>query len=175
MKANEQRPVAVERHWTVGGSTELNQFIYFKDIIFHSWLQWKVGNVLFWRRDHTFVSTGTNSYGFSKINKDQIWSEEISWEFWLQKWGRKPEKIAKEVTYKLIPQHEISSETGWDMVNLVGYRFHNGILFTQATGQTDLWSWRMTFICLNRKQNVFTWLVHTSHSILVLRQMCMLP
>ena len=44
-----------ERHWILEKSAELNQPIYFKDVLTS---QWKPGDVLHWGRGFALVSTG---------------------------------------------------------------------------------------------------------------------
>ena len=46
----------MERHWVVEKkTTELNQLIYFKDVLTS---EWKPGHVLHWGRNFSFISTG---------------------------------------------------------------------------------------------------------------------
>ena len=53
--ANEKGRTAAERHWIMAKSAELNQPIYFKDVLTS---QWKPGDVLRWGRGFELVSTG---------------------------------------------------------------------------------------------------------------------
>ena len=55
LSANEKGTTATERHWILEKSAELNQPIYFKDVLTS---QWKPGDVLHWGRGFTLVSTG---------------------------------------------------------------------------------------------------------------------
>ena len=55
LTANEKGTTAAERHWIIEKTSELNQLVYFKDILTS---QWKPGEVLYWRRGFVLVSTG---------------------------------------------------------------------------------------------------------------------
>lgn len=50
----------MERHWIIE-NTELNQPVYFKDMLTS---EWNLGFVLHWGRGFAFVSTGKESYGY---------------------------------------------------------------------------------------------------------------
>ena len=52
LKANEKGTTAAERHWILEKSSELNQSIYFKDMLIS---QWKPGDVLHWGRGFALV------------------------------------------------------------------------------------------------------------------------
>ena len=45
----------LERHWRIGKTAELNQSVYFKDMLTS---EWKPGYVLCWKRGFVFASTG---------------------------------------------------------------------------------------------------------------------
>ena len=51
----EEQTAAPERFWIVEGTAELNQLIYFRDVLT---LKWKPEYVLCWGRGYAFVSTG---------------------------------------------------------------------------------------------------------------------
>lgn len=51
-----------------------------------------------------------NTVDFFIINKNQIWLGDTSW------------KTTRQVMYLLSPLHGNSSETRWDLINLVSYR-----------------------------------------------------
>ena len=55
LDANEKGTIAAERHWIMEKSTELNQPVYFKDVLTS---QWKPRDVLHWGRGFVLVSTG---------------------------------------------------------------------------------------------------------------------
>ncbi|EGV97888.1 HERV-K_7p22.1 provirus ancestral Pol protein [Cricetulus griseus] len=55
LNANEKGQTAEERHWTMEKTAELNQPVYFKDVLTSVW---KPGHVLSWGRGFAFVSTG---------------------------------------------------------------------------------------------------------------------
>lgn len=55
LNANEKGMTAVERHWIIENNAELNQFVYFKDMLTS---EWKLGYVLSWGRGFAFVYTG---------------------------------------------------------------------------------------------------------------------
>ena len=55
LNANEKGTIAAERHWIMEKSSELNQSVYFKDVLTS---QGESGNVLHWGRGFTFVSKG---------------------------------------------------------------------------------------------------------------------
>ena len=52
LNANEKGTIAAERHLIMEKSSELNQPIYFKDVLTS---QWKPGDVLHWRRGFALV------------------------------------------------------------------------------------------------------------------------
>ncbi|KAL6030444.1 hypothetical protein STEG23_025180 [Scotinomys teguina] len=55
LNANEKGTTAAERHWIIEKTAELNQPIYFKDVLTS---EWKPGYVLRWGRGFAFISTG---------------------------------------------------------------------------------------------------------------------
>ncbi|ERE73373.1 putative Pol polyprotein [Cricetulus griseus] len=55
LNANESGQTAAERHWTMEKTAELNQPVYFKDVLTSVW---KPRYVLHWGRGFAFVSTG---------------------------------------------------------------------------------------------------------------------
>ena len=55
LNANEKGTTAAERHWTIERTSELNQPVYFKDVLTS---EWKPGDVLHWIKDFALVSTG---------------------------------------------------------------------------------------------------------------------
>ena len=74
LNANEKRTTATERHWIIEKSTELNQPIYFKDVLTS---QWKPGDVLRWGRGFALVSTGEEKLWIpSKLINIQFEEEE---------------------------------------------------------------------------------------------------
>ncbi|CAO2626045.1 Gag-Pro-Pol polyprotein [Lemmus lemmus] len=71
LNANEKGTTAAERHWIIQKSSELNQRVYFKDVLTS---QWKPGDVLLLGRDFALVSTGEEKLWIkSKLIK--IWFE----------------------------------------------------------------------------------------------------
>lgn len=56
-----EQMAVIGRHWNVKGTPELNQLIYFEDVLVS---EWKSENVFYWGRGCAFVSTGMTSYGF---------------------------------------------------------------------------------------------------------------
>ena len=54
LNANEKGTTAAERHGIMKKSAELNQLVYFKDVLT---LQWKPGDVLLWVRGFALAST----------------------------------------------------------------------------------------------------------------------
>ena len=54
LNANEKGTMAAERHWIIEEMSELNQLVYFKDVLTS---EWKPGDVLRWGRGFTLVST----------------------------------------------------------------------------------------------------------------------
>ncbi|KAL6092360.1 hypothetical protein STEG23_021666 [Scotinomys teguina] len=55
LNADEKGTTAAERHWTTDKTSELNQPVYFKDVLSS---EWKPGYVLRWGRGFAFVSAG---------------------------------------------------------------------------------------------------------------------
>ena len=55
LNANEKGTTAAERHWIMEKTSELNQLVYFKDVLTS---QWRPGDVLRWGRGFALVSTG---------------------------------------------------------------------------------------------------------------------
>ena len=55
LNANEKGTTAAEGHWIMEKTSELNQPVYFKDVLTS---QWKSGDVLRWGRGFALVSTG---------------------------------------------------------------------------------------------------------------------
>ena len=55
LNANEKGTTASERHWIMEKTSELNQPVYFEDVLTS---QWKPGDVLHWGRDFVLVSRG---------------------------------------------------------------------------------------------------------------------
>ncbi|ERE85983.1 Integrase, retroviral containing protein [Cricetulus griseus] len=55
LNANEKGQIAAERHWTTEKTAELNQPVYFKDVLTSVW---KLGHVIRWGRGFALVSTG---------------------------------------------------------------------------------------------------------------------
>ena len=55
LNANEKGTTAAERHWIMEKTSELNQPVYFKDVLTS---QWRPGDVLRWGRGFALVSTG---------------------------------------------------------------------------------------------------------------------
>ena len=55
LNANEKGTMATERHWIREKTSELNQPVYFKDVLTS---EWKSGDVLCWKRHFTLVSIG---------------------------------------------------------------------------------------------------------------------
>ena len=67
LNTNEKGTTAAERHWIREKSSELNQLVYFKDVLIS---QWKPEDVLHWGRD-VLVSKGEkNTSDTIKFNKD---------------------------------------------------------------------------------------------------------
>ncbi|CAO2636376.1 hypothetical protein LEMLEM_LOCUS23496 [Lemmus lemmus] len=63
--------MAAERHWIMEKSVELNQPVYFKDVLTS---QWKPGEVLRWGRGFALISTGEEKLWISsKLIK--VWLE----------------------------------------------------------------------------------------------------
>ena len=70
LNANEEGTTAAERHWTIEKTTELNQPIYFKDVLTS---EWQSGYVLHWGRGFAFVSVGEDMLWIpKKLIKSQI-------------------------------------------------------------------------------------------------------
>ncbi|KAL6045669.1 hypothetical protein STEG23_015755 [Scotinomys teguina] len=68
LNANEKGTTAAERHWIIEKTAELNQPIYFKDVLTS---EWKPGYVLRWGRGFAFISTGEDKLWIpSKLIKD---------------------------------------------------------------------------------------------------------
>ena len=55
LNANKKGTKTAERHWIMEKTSELNQPVYFKDVLTS---QWKPGDVLRWGRGFVLVSTG---------------------------------------------------------------------------------------------------------------------
>lgn len=77
LNADEKGQTAAERHWTTEKTSELNQPVYFKDVITSVWKQ---GYVLRWGRGYAFVSTGEEKVWVPskliKIRSEQKTSQE---------------------------------------------------------------------------------------------------
>ena len=70
LNANEKGTAAAERHWIFEKTTELNQSIYFKDVLTS---EWKLRHVLCWGTGFTFVSAGEKkAMDTIKIDKNFI-------------------------------------------------------------------------------------------------------
>ena len=73
LNTNEKGTTAAERHWIIEKSSELNQPVYFKDVLT---LQWKPGDVLHWGMGFALVSTGEEKLWIpSKLIKIQFEKE----------------------------------------------------------------------------------------------------
>ncbi|CAO2607041.1 Gag-Pro-Pol polyprotein, partial [Lemmus lemmus] len=79
LNTNEKRTAAVERHWIMGKTSELNQSVYFQDVLTS---QWKPEDVLRWGRGFTLVSTG----------EEKLWIQSKLIKTWFEK-GETPGKI----------------------------------------------------------------------------------
>ena len=77
LNTNEKGTTAAERHWIIEKSSELNQPVYFKDVLTS---QWKPGDVLHWGRGFALVSTGEEKLWITSKLIDLIWKRETSWE-----------------------------------------------------------------------------------------------
>ena len=55
LNANEKGTIDVERHWIEGKTMELNQPVYFKDVLT---FEWEPEYVLYWGRGFAFVFMG---------------------------------------------------------------------------------------------------------------------
>ena len=68
LNANEKGTTAAERHWIVRQTMELNQPVYFKDVLIS---EWKPGHVLLhWENYFAFVSTEEKLWIPSKLVRD---------------------------------------------------------------------------------------------------------
>ncbi|KAL6065033.1 hypothetical protein STEG23_028902 [Scotinomys teguina] len=77
LNANEKGTTAAERHWIIEKTAELNQPIYFKDVLTS---EWKPGYVLRWGRGFAFISTGEDKLWIpSKLIKPAGFSPPASW------------------------------------------------------------------------------------------------
>ncbi|MGE9714896.1 DDE-type integrase/transposase/recombinase [Escherichia coli] len=73
LNANEKGQTATERHWTMEKTAELNQPVYFKDVLTSTW---KPGHVLRWGRGFALVSTGEEKLWIpSKLIKIRVEKE----------------------------------------------------------------------------------------------------
>ena len=68
-----KKVAAIERYRIVEKSTELNQFIYFKDVLILS-LKWMSENMLHWGGGYAlfFQKQEIKAMNFFKINKNEI-------------------------------------------------------------------------------------------------------
>ncbi|KAL6084245.1 hypothetical protein STEG23_037991, partial [Scotinomys teguina] len=70
LNANEKRTTAAERHWIIEKTAELNQPVYFKDVLTS---EWKPGYVLRCGRGFAFISTGEDNLWIpSKLIKEKL-------------------------------------------------------------------------------------------------------
>ncbi|ERE82837.1 putative Pol polyprotein [Cricetulus griseus] len=70
LNANDSGQTAAERHWTTEKTAEVNQPVYFKDVLTSVW---KPGHVLRWGRGFAFVSTGEENLWIpSKLIKIRV-------------------------------------------------------------------------------------------------------
>ena len=70
LNANEEGTTAAERHWIIEKTAELNQPIYFKDVLTS---EWKPGYVLHWGRGFAFISAGEEKLWIpTKLIKSRI-------------------------------------------------------------------------------------------------------
>ena len=73
LNTNEKGTTVAERHWVIEKSSELNQPVYFKDVLTS---QWKPEDVLCWRRGFSLVSIGEEKLQIpSKLIKIQLEQE----------------------------------------------------------------------------------------------------
>ena len=66
LNANEQNTTAVERHWIVERTVELNQAVYIKDILTS---EWKMGNVLCWGKGYVCFHRKRKAMGSFQVDK----------------------------------------------------------------------------------------------------------
>ena len=72
LNANEKRKTVAERWWIIEKTSELNQPVYFKDVLKS---QWKPGDVLCWGKGFALVSAG----------KEKLWIESKLTKIWFEK------------------------------------------------------------------------------------------
>ena len=141
------------------------------------------GNILHWGRDYFFVYIGNKVLWIpSKLMKIRF------------DWARHPEdlgyrnkqiKTSGYVTCRSLYNRN-NTETGWGTLNIVGSRvlmtYYYLPSFRMAWIEACLYSQnklnkfpKAFYLLKHRTKIIFSWLVHTSHSILVLIQINMLP
>ncbi|KAL6086919.1 hypothetical protein STEG23_013424, partial [Scotinomys teguina] len=111
LNANEKGTTAAERHWIIEKTAELNQPIYFKDVLTS---EWKPGYVLRWGRGFAFISTGEDKLWIpSKLIKVELIIFDQNNLVYLPDYSSQTESCAIEDQDCSLKNHELDMRAPW--------------------------------------------------------------